>query len=223
MNTRNGKITAFLLTFAILVALCIPVSALFESSSDAGLYNKIIRLHVLANSDSDADQSLKLKVRDGILETVAGLVGDTTDFDAAKAVLEANLDEISSAAQAVLAREGSAYSVKVTLTRENYPTRIYDGITLPAGVYTSLRVLIGAAEGHNWWCILFPQLCVNVASKTVSGTEAVNVGIVDDSDDKLLAAGLTPSQIKLITGDTPDVVVRFRLLEFIESIIGRFS
>jgi stage II sporulation protein R len=222
MNIKSEKLTVFFLTFSILTALILPLSALFPSSEEASLYNNIIRLHVLANSDSDEDQALKLKVRDGILVTVAEIVGDVTDFDEAKALLENNLDNITAAAKTALEKEGSDYPVSVTLTREKYPTREYNGITLPAGEYTSLRVLIGEAEGQNWWCVLFPQLCVNI----VSNTTANNLVLVDDTrgnvsqEEKLIEAGLTPSQIRLITGDSPEVVIRFRLLEMIKSIFG---
>ena len=225
MNIRNEKLTVFLLTFSILTALCLPLSALLPSGEEAAIYDSIIRLHVLANSDSDEDQALKLKVRDGILSTVAGIVEDAEEVDAARAALGNNLDLIAAAAEAVLELEGSDYGVEVTLTREYYPTREYRGVTLPAGEYTSLRVLIGKAEGHNWWCVLFPQLCVTVASRTTADSliladESADSLYIDDSDERLVEAGLTPSQIRLITGDSPDVVIRFRLLEWLNSIFG---
>lgn len=219
MNIKNDKLTVFLLTFSILVALMLPMSALLPSREEASLYDNIIRLHVLANSDSDEDQALKLKVRDGILETVAGLVEGITDFESARTALADGLAVITESAADVLRREGSDYPVEVTLTREVYPTREYRGVTLPAGEYTSLRVLIGEAEGHNWWCVLFPQLCISVASQTkADSVEVIEEPLIDDSDERLIAAGLTPPQIKLITGDSPDIVIRFRLLEMLESL-----
>lgn len=221
MNIKSEKLTVFFLTFSILVALSLPLSALFPSREETLIYNNIIRLHVLANSDSDEDQALKLKVRDGILSTVSGIIGDITDFDAAGAALSANIATITEAAINVLASEGSEYPVRVTLTREDYPTRDYRGVTLPAGEYTSLRVLIGEAEGQNWWCVLFPQLCLNIVSSTSEdGVKIVDDIEFDDSKEKLIEAGLTPSQIRLITGDSPDVVIRFRLLEMIKSIFN---
>ncbi len=207
MHTR---LTVFLLTFSILTALMLPMSALLPSTSDAELYDNIIRLHVLANSDSEADQALKLQVRDGILITVAELMEGVTDRAIAESILRENLAEIESAANTVLVREGSDYSASVTLTEELYPTREYESITLPAGEYTSLRVMIGEAEGRNWWCVLFPKLCIGTVNE-------VGAAVLDE---ELLAAGLTSSQIRLITGDSPDVVIKFRLLEWLKSVFS---
>ena len=212
MKRKTDRFTVFLLTFSILTALILPLSAVLPSASDLTIYEKIIRLHVLANSDSDADQALKLRVRDGILETVAEIVGDITDRDAAEAALREQLDKIESAAADVLRREGSDYSVSVTLTKEAYPTREYENYTLPAGTYTSLRVLIGEAEGHNWWCVLFPQLCIGMQ-------DAPDVTVIAEPD-ALIEAGLTPSQIRIITGDSAGVKIKFRLIELLAAIFS---
>ncbi len=202
----HDRLTAFLLTFSILTALMLPLSAALPSLEEATLYDGIIRLHVLANSDGENDQALKLAVRDGILEAVSELLYDVTDRTTAENRLRENLHMIESAAKQVIHENGYGYSVSVTLTEESYPTREYENITLPAGIYTSLRVLIGEAEGQNWWCVLFPKLCIG-ASRDVSA-----FSVVDDSE--LAAAGLTPSQVRIITGNSPDVVVKFRILEF---------
>ena len=212
MNSKQFLV--FLLTFSILTALALPFAAVIPSEEEAAVYDSVIRLHVLANSDSDEDQALKLKVRDGILSTAAGLVEGCTDFESAREALAGALPELRDAALGVLRREGSDYDVRVTLTREEYPTREYRGVTLPAGEYTSLRVLIGEAAGHNWWCVLFPQLCVTTASE---GGEVGDFTILDDTEP-LVEAGLTPSQIELITGDSPRVTVKFRLLEWLKSL-----
>ena len=106
----------------------------------------------------------------------------------------------------ILRENGSELPVDVKLTYESYPTRAYGCVTLPAGTYRSLRVLIGSAEGKNWWCILFPELCTGAA-----GCEK----------EELVEAGLTPSQIRLITGDSTEVKVRFRLLEMISGLFSK--
>lgn len=200
----QNRITVFLLTFSITLALMLPVSAALPSRDDAALYDNIIRLHVIANSDSDEDQRIKLLVRDGILDTVSDLLGGISDRNEAEAVLSANLSLVEDAANAVLNELESEHKAKVTLTEESYPTREYEGFSLPAGTYTSLRVLIGAAEGKNWWCVLYPKLCVG-AERTAA--------VIDESE--LVEAGLTPSQVRIITGNTPDVVIKFRFLEFL--------
>ena len=203
----QNRISVFLLTFSIIVALMLPVSAALPSYEDTKLYDGIIRLHVLANSNTDADQALKLAVRDGILEIVSELLSGVSDRDAAERILSENLTAIENRAADVLTENGSDYSVCVTLTEEAYPTRAYGDFTLPAGTYTSLRVLIGEAEGQNWWCVLFPKLCV--AGEDIS-----------TDTDALIEAGLTPSQVRIITGNSPDVVIKFRFLEFFSRIFS---
>lgn len=210
----HNRLTVFLLTFSILTALMLPVSALFPTPSDSELYDSIIRLHVIANSDSDPDQALKLLVRDNILGTVSELLGGVTDRSEAEIILRSNLGLIEDKAREVLLSERSNYGVAVTLTEEDYPTRVYESVTLPAGSYTSLRVLIGDADGENWWCILFPTLCVTAER------EVTAAAIIDDTEETLLEAGLTPSQIRIITGSTPDVKVKFRILEYFERILS---
>lgn len=200
----QNHLTAFLLTFSITLALMLPVSAALPSPNDACLYDNIIRLHVIANSDSNEDQSVKLLVRDGILDTVSNLLDGVNERDEAEAVLFDNLMLIEDVANAVLGELDSSHTAKVMLTKEAYPTREYEGFSLPAGEYTSLRVLIGAAEGQNWWCVLYPKLCVG-AERTAA--------VIDETE--LVEAGLTPSQVRIITSSTPDVVIKFRFLEFL--------
>lgn len=208
----QSRLTVFLLTFSILTALMLPISAALPTAQDFAIYDGIIRLHVIANSDSESDQQLKLYVRDGILSTVSELLENTTDRAEAERLISENLDTLKASAEYVLTDHGSDYSVSVTLTKEHYPTREYSNISLPAGTYTSLRVLIGEAGGKNWWCVLFPTMCVGAVSDIPA------YAAVDESE--LIAAGLTPSQVRIITGDSPEVTVKFRILEFIGSIFS---
>lgn len=201
-----NRFTVFLLTFSILTALSLPLSALMPSREDAELYSNVIRLHVLANSDTEEDQALKLKVRDGVLKEASELLYGITNRAEAEKLLRENLTELEGSALSVLACEGSDYSVSVTLTEESYPTRKYGNFALPAGKYTSLRVLIGEAEGQNWWCMLFPSLCVGAKKEAFAA-------IINESE--FIEAGLTPAQVKIITGSEPNVKVKFRILEFI--------
>ncbi len=205
----QNRLTVFLLTFSIALAFMLPVSAALPSPDDTSLYDNIIRLHVIANSDSDEDQRVKLLVRDGILDTVSDLLVGVTDRNEAEAVISKNLTLIENAANTVLTELGSEHTAKATLTKESYPTREYEGFSLPAGKYTSLRVLIGAADGKNWWCVLYPKLCIG-AERTAA--------VIDETE--LVEAGLTPSQIRIITGNTPDVVIKFRFLEFLGRLLG---
>ncbi len=217
MKRETDRLGVFFLTFSILTALFLPFCAAAPDAEDAALYDRVIRLHVLANSDSEADQADKLAVRDAVLAEAARLTDGVTALCDAKCALEANLDGFRETAESVLRSRGSEEAVRVTLTRERYPTRTYAGFALPAGSYDSLRVMIGDAAGHNWWCILFPQLCTAAALSEKAEGEV----LTDGTGEKLLAAGLTPRQIRLITGSGPDIAVRFRLLEWFEEMFGK--
>lgn len=170
-----------------------------------GVYDSVIRLHVLANSDSDADQSLKLKVRDAVLSHAEVLLDGVTEREAAQRTLEENLDALGAIAEQTLAREGAPNTVAVTLTKEEYPRRTYEHAALPAGEYLSLRVMIGEAEGQNWWCVLFPPMCLSAASA--------------ERESFCLAAGLTEGQYRFITGsDGTGYRVRFKLVEMAQEL-----
>lgn len=162
------------------------------------LSDEILRLHVVANSDSAEDQAVKLKVRDAVLCAMEDVTAAAQTKDEAQTVLKERLPELEFAANAVLDAEGIKDRAKVTLTQEEFPIRVYDTFALPAGVYDSLRVTIGTGEGHNWWCVVFPSLCVPAASDGVKDTAA--------------SAGFSDSLSGAIT-EEPGYEVRFFLLD----------
>ena len=165
---------------------------------------KTIRLHVVANSDSDEDQAQKLEVRDAVLGEVETLTKNCTCAEEAKQVLNKNLDIIRGAAQRV-----SPYEISVSLKEEKFDTRKYDTFTLPAGIYPSLRVQIGEARGYNWWCVVFPSLCT---AATCSGVE-----------EYAQAGGFDEAETRLITGGEETYTCRFRTLEWIQAFLDLFS
>ncbi|MDR1892755.1 MAG: stage II sporulation protein R [Oscillospiraceae bacterium] len=146
-------------------------------SSVAQIRQKVLRLHVLANSDSEEDQALKLKVRDRILVCGEGLFEQAVNVAAAEETARKNLPLFQAAAEDEIARNGYAYSVRIEVAPVWFETRSYDDFTLPAGEYEAIRVLIGEANGKNWWCVMFPAVCVPAASEkgslsqTLSGDE----------------------------------------------------
>ncbi len=162
------------------------------------LYDSVIRIHVLANSDSEEDQVKKLAVRDSILAfSREHLSLGKTQTDA-KTELERNLGKLEEVARQTLLEEGSLHDVKVTIGEEYYPTREYEALSLPAGKYLSLRVKIGKAEGKNWWCVLFPPLCLS------SSVEA---------EDALAQAGMNEENIFTVTDK--NYRIRFKFLELL--------
>lgn len=197
----------YLISFASSVLIASVLISFMPIFGEAGIYNDVIRLHVIAESDRSEDQELKLKVRDAVLECVSDAVEGCSDVGEAYNTVDAMRDKIAAAARRCLDENGSDCAVNVELGRERYPRREYGSATLPAGVYNSLRVTIGAGEGHNWWCVLFPSVCMKFSSAALS-------------DDDIAAVGLTPSEYRVITGESGKVKVRFRLLEIFSSLTG---
>ena len=197
--------------YVAIVVLLIALMALsfLPVHGERDIYDTVVRLHVLANSDSEADQALKLQVRDAVLAASAPLVEDCTTQAEAVEALTAHLSDLESAALAVIASEGYDYPVTVLLGEEDYPTRVYESCAFPAGTYVSLRVLIGEGEGQNWWCCLFPPLCLSAATAK------------QDNEDAFIQVGLTKDQYGIITetGKTK-YKVRFKLLEVLEDWFG---
>lgn len=145
---------------ALLIALSLTtLAALWAQGRQNSLSGKLVRFHVLAVSDDEYEQQLKLRVRDAVLEYISPKLEAVESSAQAREILASELDNIRSTAQAVA--EGR--DVTVTLTREDYPTKSYEGFTLPAGEYESLRVILGEGRGHNWWCIVFPPVCLSAA------------------------------------------------------------
>lgn len=188
---------------ALFVA-CLVCTALWAEATQVRLASQVIRLHVLANSDSEKDQALKLEVRDRVLETTSALLAGETEPQAAAVLLDQHLDDIAQTAAQEISAQGHDDRVEVRLEQTWFPTRQYQGISLPAGNYLALRVLIGAAEGHNWWCVVFPNLCLPAVSERA-----------------LEASTLTPGQISLLQEEETSYVFRFKTLELWQSLKHR--
>lgn len=141
---------------AVSIVLC---TATWAQARQNSVSAKLVRLHVVAVSDDGLEQAIKLRVRDAVLEYLEPELADVKNAGEAKAVIAADMDGIAKAA----ASAAAGRKVTVSLGKENYPTREYEGMTLPAGRYDSLQVVLGAGEGHNWWCVVFPPLCLSAA------------------------------------------------------------
>lgn len=205
MKTRIGRISAALLLLAASLTVLLPTVSLFRG--DSAVYSRVIRLHVLANSDREEDQALKLKVRDAIVRKTAEILSGCASAEEAEERLTEAQGSITACAEQALRAEGSGQGVTVMLCTEQYPTKEYGGFRLPQGTYTSLRVLIGEGEGHNWWCVLYPSLCLSAS--------------LGETEDAFLAAGFSPDQIRVLTDtDRKQYVVRFRILEWFGRLFG---
>lgn len=158
------------LGICFLIALCFWCGALLSDRQKLG--QELIRLHVVANSDSSEDQSRKLRVRDAVTESLQKDMQNIADVEQAKNYLQERLPYIQSVAEKTLSALGCSDGVTVSLCRERFDTRVYDTFTLPAGVYNALRIVIGEGQGKNWWCVVFPSLCIPVTSQEFEDTAA---------------------------------------------------
>ena len=178
----------------------------WASASESALADQILRLHVVANSDSDSDQARKLLVRDAVLAEASRLLEGVGDRKGAEAALSPHLEELAQAGAEALARTGHMEPVTVTLADQWFPTKEYDGFSLPAGQYRALKVTIGEGRGRNWWCVVFPPLCL--ASVSEESVETAAGGV------------LSEDQIALITGQDGGYVLKFRLIEWWQELTG---
>lgn len=190
--------------------VCVLVIFLFlglmPTHGETEIYDKVLRLHVLANSDSEDDQTLKLAVRDRIVSLCGERLADCTSLDEAKSRLEDMEDTLLSVASEVVTEAGFDYGVRLELSQEHYPRKTYDGLCFPSGEYLSLRVILGEGGGQNWWCVLFPPLCLGAASKPAQ-------------EEAFIAAGFTSGQYKLITeSDKVTYKIKFKCLEWLERL-----
>jgi len=184
------------------------ISGVWATRTQAALADKVVRLHVLANSDTQEDQTLKLMVRDAVLEQAELLLENAENRAQAESILQDTLVQLESAAEAEIAARGYAYNARVTLEETAFPTREYGDFTLPAGRYLALRVIIGAGAGKNWWCVVFPPLCTAAAS---------------ECSVTAMAAGMTEEQVRLITEEDAGYVLKFKSVELWESIKVRLK
>ncbi len=199
-----GKKIAVLLAAMLILALAMVAASSLGRFRVAceDISQKVLRLHVLANSDRDEDQALKLLVRDAILEESGELFGASENKAEAMKIAADHLDELETAARQVLRDHGCHDEVAVELAEVYFNTRTYGGVTMPAGYYDALQIKIGAAAGHNWWCVLFPSLCIPCATTV-------------ELDDVL-----TPEELELVERSGYDV--RFKVVEWYEYVAGWF-
>ncbi len=197
----SQKVLFSVITFAFMVFVL--SYCLGNMDDEFAIYENTLRLHIPANSDSEEDQNLKLKVRDEIIALLEEPLSECKNKAEAVEVVNKMKDQIERCADSVIVREGSNYKSKVSVVQEEYPRREYEGIALPAGKYTSVKIELGDGTGQNWWCVLFPQVCTSNARP----------------EEVLAEVGFTASQIKLLTEDEEtEYVVKFKLLELIEKI-----
>jgi stage II sporulation protein R len=172
------------------------------------LADKVVRLHIVANSDSAEDQALKLQVRDRILAEAEGMLSAGGLLET-KTSIEAHLQDLTALAAEAVRAEGYDYEVRASLEESWFPTKEYGSFAFPAGKYTALRIVIGEGGGQNWWCVVFPPLCMNTVTGSVAETAS--------------EGGLTDDQVSLITGENEGYLIKFKAIELWRSLQRRWT
>lgn len=204
LNWKRAIILLFLLTLFILVSAISYVDAVSQD-----IANSVFRLHVIANSDSEQDQSLKLKVRDGLLSYMNELSKNCSSKEEVIEIAKLHQEDFKRIAQQIITENGFSYSVNIEIGTSSFPTKIYGDISLPAGTYDALRVQLGEANGKNWWCVMFPPLCfVDVSS-----------GVVPDTSKQEIKESLNDEEYDLISKtDNNEISFKFKLVELFQNI-----
>ena len=169
--TQKQRIQNIILASAVSFVFLLCIQFLQFVTDCRDIRSDVLRLHVIANSDTDIDQDVKLKVRDAVLTKGAEIFDGSVNVKNAKEKLTPELEKLEKEADSVLNENGLGYGAKVKLTDEYFPVREYENFTLPSGRYMSLTVTLGSGEGHNWWCIMFPPLCLPAASAPLTDDE----------------------------------------------------
>lgn len=179
----------------------------FSGQAKAADYQKhmaqeILRFHVIANSDSEEDQALKMKVKEGVVSYVSTLTQVSEDLESTKYIISLYLDEIEQEAQRIICEEGYSYDTKVVLTESYFPIKTYGEAVFPAGVYQALKIEIGKAEGKNWWCVLYPNLCFVDSA----------YGVLEEDQKEMLKEVLTEEEYdSIFNADSKDIKISFKL------------
>jgi len=202
-----------ILLFFLLLASSVAIHIIKSTAVNAeelqeGIASEIIRFHVIANSDSAADQALKYEVKDALVKELSFSLKNAKNITEAREIINEQLPAILETAEKIVSQNDSSYPVTITLEPCYFPIKVYGDYTFPSGTYEALRVQIGEAKGQNWWCVMFPPLCF--VDETYS--------IVDNETDQKLEYLLTEEEYETLKSEKTPVKVRFKLLEYVKKL-----
>jgi len=206
------KFLCFLLCIIIVFIGALGVSNMKAQAAENDISNKIIRFHVIANSDSLNDQAVKLRVRDDVLSYLSPKLEKSNSLEESKKILTESSIQVKKIAIEQLRKSGYDYNVKIELSNENFPIKTYGNITLPQGKYQAYRIIIGSGKGQNWWCVMFPPLCfVDITKGSVSYKQT----------QKEMMKVLTPEEYSLVDNqNVGDIKIKFKFLEIFNKIFS---
>ena len=207
------KIILTSITIIIIISIALNGGNIATKATQSDIAAKLIRFHVIANSDDKIDQGLKLKVRDSVLKYISPKLLDCKSIEQSREIINNENKNIKKIAQSVIYKNGFKYSVATTLSQENFPVKTYGNITLPQGKYEAYRIIIGSGNGQNWWCVMFPPLCfVDITKGNVSyeKTESEMKEVLSDDEYSLVDNTVNNNKI----------VVKFKLLEVLSKLFS---
>ena len=202
---KNKRVKLFMAS--IIMGICI--TSLIQSYSQrvmADISSSVVRFHVIANSDTDVDQSLKLKVRDEIIYYLEPVLKNADNVEETKRLIKNNIDKIEEEAQKIVKKYGYTYSVTAAFGNFDFPAKAYENAQFPKGKYDALKIVIGKGEGQNWWCVLYPQLCFDYSQK----------GVLSKESETKLKNVLTYDEYNMITSKS-DFNLKFKIVEWFSS------
>ncbi|WP_330694424.1 stage II sporulation protein R [Intestinibacter bartlettii] len=217
MNIKNIRNRIYILASILVVILITSTFVIIKEVNkiEACTYDykdKLIRFHVIANSDSDKDQKLKLKVRDEVISYLQPKLENSNSIEESEKIIKNEYKALENISKKVISKNGYNYTVKVGLEYSNFPAKQYSSVVLPAGKYKALRIIIGEGKGKNWWCVMFPPLCF---------VDDQN-GIIDEKTDKKLKEVLTEEEYDLIMAknksEVKNLEFKFKITEVFQNI-----
>ena len=210
------KIISIFISIFILVCFISNLSWTSVSANQESISNKIIRFHVIANSDTDSDQALKLKVRYAVLNYLSPKLKSSKDINESKTILKDNDNQVLKIAEQIIKENGYSYKVISDLSRENFPIKSYGPITLPQGNYQAYRIVIGSGKGHNWWCVMFPPLCfvdITKGQVAINKTQGEMKKVLTKDEYNLV------DNTRLPTEETQNkYIIKFKVVEWFRKI-----
>ncbi len=209
-DERVAKFSLIMVMALILITICLTIVINYSSNTTSLLADKVIRFHVVANSDSTQDQLLKQQVKDEVIAYMEPLLKESINIEETRYIIKESIPLIKEVAEQVVADWGKDYSVYVALDEANFPTKSYGDVVLPAGEYEACRVILGEGKGENWWCVMFPPLCYLDAS----------TGVVPLEGKEQLEQQLNTEEYNLITNKSRPYQIRFKLVDKINSLFN---
>ncbi|MEK6264419.1 MAG: stage II sporulation protein R [Clostridium sp.] len=200
-------------TIIIIISIALNTKNISGKANQSDVAGKLIRFHVIANSDDKVDQDLKLKVRDSVLEYVSPKLINSKDIEESRKIINNENKNIKKIAEMVINKNGFKYAVATTLSKEYFPVKTYGNITLPQGEYEAFRILIGSGTGQNWWCVMFPPLCfVDITKGDVAfeETERDMRGVLSEDEYELIDN----------TKDNKEIIVKFKVMEIFSGLFS---